>query len=140
MALSPTGNKTKLLELQGQTYSFFLKGETNYNNRNILKCNLNTSATVIVENYNKEFIILKTLTDYGNLVENNGNVMMPCFYEDGQYQLVLETKDNLDYDIYHRNNKITDNFEFLNNVYFGNIEFSSDIGYTNIDIYKKNKK
>ena len=79
-----------------------------------------------------------TDTDFGDLVLNPGNTMMPCFFEDGQYQLLLEKKRNKDssYDIFHGGLRITENFQSIGGSLIGIIDFSSDIGYTCIDILK----
>ena len=68
--------------------------------------------------------------------------MMPCFFEDGQYQLVLEKKKNKDsnYDIFHSGIRITEDFQVIGGSLIGIIDFSSDIGYTGIDIFKDGVK
>lgn len=85
---------------------------------------------------------LKTITDHGDLVLNPGNTMMPCFFEDGQFQLVLEKKKNKDsnYDIFHSGIRITEDFQSIGSSLIGIIDFSSDIGYMGIDIFRDGVK
>ena len=140
MVLLRTGNRYKLLEIQSDSYSLVFTGEVVSEKSKALKANVNVPATIIVNNYLDENTTLKTITDFGELVENSGNTMMPCFFEDGQYQLVLEMKDKTKYEIFHSGVRLTDDFEIIGNCYIGIIDFSSDIGYTNIDIYQEGKK
>ena len=92
MALLRTGNRSKLLEIQSDSYSLVFTGEVVSEKSKALKANVNVPATIIVNNYLDENTTLKTITDFGELVENSGNTMMPCFFEDGQYQLVLQNQ------------------------------------------------
>jgi len=140
MALYHTGNRFKLLEIESEDFLLVFSGEIADEKSRALELNKNIPATIIVNSHTDEYIILKTITDFGELVKNSGNTMMPCFFEDGQYQLVLEMKEAGDYDIFHGGIRITDNFQVIGNCYIGIIEFSSDIGYTNIDIYRDGKK
>ena len=139
MALYHT-NRFKLLEIESEDFLLVFSGEIADEKSRALEHNKNIPATIIVNSHTDEYTILKTITDFGELVKNSGNTMMPCFFEDGQYQLVLEMKEAGDYDIFHGGIRITDNFQVIGNCYIGIIEFSSDIGYTNIDIYRDGKK
>ena len=140
MALFRTGNRSKLLELESQKYVLVFSGEISNDKIQALEVNKNVPATIMVNKYTNEKITLRTITDFGELVENNGNLMMPCFFEDGQYQLILEMKEKDKYDIFHGGIKITQDFQVIGNCYIGLIDFRSDIGYTNIDIYRNTGK
>ena len=141
MDLFHFGNRNTLVQLENDEFNLFIIGENPREKTRILKNNLNQPATIkIFEGHNKT--TLKTITDYGDLVINPGNTMMPCFFEDGQYQLVLEKKKNKDsnYDIFHSGIRITEGFQSIGGSLIGIIDFSSDIGYTVIDIFKDGVK
>lgn len=91
MDLFHFGNRNTLVQLENDEFNLFIIGENPREKTRILKNNLNQPATIkIFEGHNKT--TLKTITDYGDLALNLGNTMMPCFFEDGQYQLVLEKR------------------------------------------------
>jgi hypothetical protein len=140
MALLRSGNRSKLIEIIANNYSLVITGDVERNKSKITRFNVNIPAAIIVYSYNNENVTLKTITDFGELVENSGNTMMPCFFENGRYQLILEVKEKKEYEIFLGGIRITDDFQGVGNCYIGIVDFSSDIGYTNIDIYEETKK
>jgi hypothetical protein len=140
MALLRSGNRSKLIEIIANNYSLVITGDVERNKSKITRSNVNIPAAIIVYSYNNENVTLKTITDFGELVENSGNTMMPCFFENGRYQLILEVKEKKEYEIFLGGIRITDDFQGVGNCYIGIVDFSSDIGYTNIDIYEETKK
>lgn len=140
MASYLTGNRSKLVEIKSEQFLLVFSGVVSDEKSRVLKINKNVSATIIINNYTDTNITLKTITDFGELVENSGNIMLPCFFEDGQYQLILEVEEKEKYDIFHGGMRLTDDFQIVGNCYIGIVEFSSDIGYTNIDIYRDGKR
>lgn len=141
MDLFHSGNRKTLVQLENDEFNLFVIGEDPREKISILKNNLNQPATIKIFQEDNN-TILKTITDYGDLVLNPGNTMMPCFFENGQYQLVLEKKQNKDsnYDIFHSGIRITEDFQSIGGSLIGIIDFSSDIGYTGIDIFKDGVK
>lgn len=140
MALYPSGNRLNLVEIDCDDCFLIITGGLDNEKMSQLKLNRNVPANILVKSVLDNNIKIKTITDYGELVLNPGTTMMPCFFEDGQYQLAMEVKDKGSYDIYHGGIKLTDNFQMIGNVSLGMIDFRSDIGYTNIQIYKDEKK
>lgn len=140
MALLRFGNRAKLIEITANKYSLIITGDVENRKNRQATTNLNVPAAIIANSYNKDRISLKTITGLGELVPNSGNTMMPCFFENGQYQLILEMKENINYEIFLSGIRITNEFELIGNCYIGIINFASDIGYTNLDIYEERKK
>jgi len=140
MDLLHSGNRTTLVQLKNKDFNLFIIGGNPKERIKNLKTNLNQPAAIKIYYDHHMKTNLKTITDYGNLVTNYGHTMMPCFFEDGQYQLVLEKKEEGNYEIFHSGVRITDEFQAIGNSFIGIIDFSSDIGYTNIDIYKDGNK
>ena len=136
MDLFHSGNRKTLVQLENDEFNLFIIGEDPREKISIFKNNLNQPATIKIFHGDNN-TILKTITDYGNLVLNPGNTMMPCFFEDGQYQVVLEKKKNKNsnYDVFHSGIRITEGFQPIGGSLIGIIDFSSDIGYTAIDIF-----
>ena len=140
MVLPHSGNVKELLEIETKDFILKFHGESIHHKAKVLNVNMNIPARVFVNSKYDE-VKLRTLTDFGNLVLNSGNTMMPCFYEDGSYQIVFQMKEINRYEIYHSEENITKNFTVINNdILLGFISFSSDIGYTNISVFKENKK
>lgn len=136
MVLSHTGFRGKLLELGCDEFSITFTGEFANKKAEALNNNLNIPATIMVDGKYKEYINVKTCTQSGELAINSGNTMMPCFFENGKYQLVIENKSNDSYEIFHMDNKINDYFEAIGNCLIGIVDFSSDIGYSTFMLRK----
>ncbi len=139
MVLPHSGNAKELLEIETKDFILKFHGEAIHQKAKHLNINMNIPAKVFVRSkYDK--VKLRTLTDFGYLVINSGHTMMPCFYEDGSYQILFQMKELRKYDIYHGGFNISKNFAAIGNILLGTVKFSSDIGYTNFDIYRDNQK
>ena len=136
MALYHSGIRSKLIEICCNRCSLIITGELLKKETSQLRINRNIPAAIIVNSPMDNSTRVKTITDYGELVLNHGNTMMPCFFEDGQYQLAIEMKEKGIYDVYHSGIKLTEDFQVIGDVCLGVIDFSSDIGSTSIYIYK----
>ncbi|MFY9285344.1 MAG: DUF2357 domain-containing protein [Tissierellaceae bacterium] len=142
MALFHSGNRKVLVQLENDDFNFYIIGEDPREKVRVLNNNLNQPAAIKVMDFADMDTIVRTVTDYDKLVVNPGDTMMPCFFEDGEYQLVLESKKGScsTYDIFHSGIRITEDFQLIGDSLIGLIGFSSDIGYTSIDIYKDRVK
>jgi len=114
-----SANRSKLIEIIANNYSLVITGDVEINKSKITRSNVNIPAAIIVYSYNNENVTLKTITDFGELVENSGNTMMPCFFENGRYQLILEVKEKKEYEIFLGGIRITDDFQVVGNFYIG---------------------
>ncbi|MDP4145789.1 MAG: restriction endonuclease-like protein [Bacillota bacterium] len=139
MVLSHTGLRGKLLEISCEEFSITLTGYITDKKAQALNTNINTPAYISINGEYKSRIVVKTCTEDGQLVNNNGITMMPCFYENGKYQLILENRSNDNYEIFHMDNKLNDYFEEIGNCLLGIIDFSSDIGYSTFGVKKNGK-
>ncbi len=140
MDLRHSGNVSEIMEIETKDFVLKIHGEVLNQKAKDLNINVNIPAKIFIRSLYYDGVKLKTLTDFGNLVENSGNTMMPCFYENGRYQAVLQMKEISKFEFYHGGINISNNFATIGNILLGTISFSSDIGYTNIDIFKENKK
>lgn len=140
MVLHHFGKRPVLIELSNEDFNLYLIGDISSNKVNMLNINLNHPAMVNVEDIEGRSFILKTITNNGELAINHGNFMIPCFFEDGQYQLILEINNDSKYNIIHGGIDISDSFQVIGKSYIGLIDFSSDIGYTTIEIHRDKKK
>jgi hypothetical protein len=109
MASYHSGSRSKLVEIHCNECSLIITGELPNKSLPQLDINRNVPATIIVSSPLGNDVRTKTITDYGELVLNHGNTMMPCFFEDGKYQLAVEMKERGVYDIYHGGIKLTEN-------------------------------
>ena len=89
MDLLRSGNRGKLLEIETKDVILCFSGDLTNRKFNSLGINKNTPATILVKGADNESITLRTITNYEGLVNNSGITMMPCFFEDGQYQLII---------------------------------------------------
>lgn len=140
MALPHSGNGSELLEIETKDFILKFHGEAVSQKAKNLNININIPAKIFIRSLYDDEVKLKTLTDFGNLVVNSGYTMMPCFYEDGRYQIVLQMKETSKYEIYNGGINISNKFATIVNILLGTINFSSDIGYTIIDIIKENTR
>lgn len=77
---------SKLLELSCSGFSLTFIGQSENKKAVDLDINKNTPVALVVYSEIDEKIIVKTISSDGQLVENTGKVMKPCFYENGSYQ------------------------------------------------------
>lgn len=134
-----SGN-SKLLELSCDGFSLTFTGKSENKKAIDLDINNNTPAEIIVDSVIEGGITVKAISSDGQLIENSGRLMKPCFYENGSYQVILETKDENNYDLLHMGVNLTDTFQKIGKISFGIVEFSSDIGLSNFIILKNGKK
>ncbi len=134
------GKKSILIQIEDVDFNLFIIGEYPNNKTRNINVNVNFPAALNVEDIYNSGAIIKTITNSGELSLNLGKTMLPCFFEDGQYQIVLEKKNECNYDIVFAGQKVTDSMQIIGDNYIGIINFSSNIGYTDIDIYKETKK
>ncbi|MBU3109485.1 DUF2357 domain-containing protein [Clostridium gasigenes] len=135
MGLLHSGH-SKLLELSCNEFSLTFTGESGNKKSTDLNINKYTPAELRITSTYINKIVVKTLSNHGQLVENSGCIMKPCFYEDGSYQLILELKDEGDYELFHMGVNLNDKFQKISKCYFGIVDFSSDIGLSNFLITK----
>lgn len=140
MVLFRSGNRGKLIEINTKDFTLSFHGDITNQRVSRLGINRNVTAKLFVKGYGNNEICIKTLTNLGRLAENKTKTMMPCFFENGQYQVTIEMNRVENYEIYHNGINISNNFEIVGNIYLGVIDFSSDIGLTDIDIVVENKK
>ena len=130
---------SKLLELSCSGFSLTFTGQSENKKAVDLDINKNTLAELIIDSVADEEIIVKTISTDGQLVENSGNVMKPCFYENGSYQIIFKVKDKGNYELFHMGVNLTKSFQKIDEIYLGVIDFSSDIGLSNFIISKEGK-
>ncbi|MBW9158033.1 DUF2357 domain-containing protein [Clostridium tagluense] len=104
-----------------------------------MSININTTATLTVGFEYKEKVTVKTISDNGELVNVSGTQFKPCFYENGKYKIILEVKDESNYEVIHMGSNFNNRFQKISNCYIGIVDFSSDIGLSNFIITKDGK-
>lgn len=138
MGLLHSGH-SKLLELSCDGFSLTFTGNSENKKAIDLDINKSTLAELIVDSETDYKITIKTISSDGQLVKNSGRVMKPCFYENGSYQVILETKGEDNYELFHMGVNLTKGFQKTGGIYLGVIDFSSDIGLSNFIISKNGK-
>jgi len=142
MDLLHSGRNDKLLEIDcSDEFSLTFSGECINKKARDLSININTTATLTIalEYKDKNKVIVKVISDNGELAEVRGPTVKPCFYENGKYQLILEVKDDSHYEVIHMGSSLNTGFQKISNCYIGMVDFSSDIGLSNFIITKDGK-
>lgn len=140
MDMFHTGNYTKLIELNTNIVQLIITGGKLSHRFLRLPYNRNHPAHVSVRTPNQSEYLLRTITDFGELVPNSGTTMRPSFFENGSYRIVIQLQKDENLTIYLGGQNITTNFHIYGSLYIGDIRFQSDIGYTTMEILQGNNK
>lgn len=143
MALLHSGPSEKLLVIDCSEFSLTFSGESINKKSKDLSININTTATLTLalEYRDEDKVTVKSIVDNGELAEvcKAQTQVKPCFYENGTYQIILENKDDGNYEVIHMGSNFNNKFQKISNCYIGIIDFSSDIGLSNFIITKDGK-
>lgn len=132
MDLHPTGSKQDLIIIETDHFKLHIKGKEGNKKSDAIFANLNIPAKIDCSGLGD--IKVKTLSSTGDLVNNCGCVMMPCFYEEGIYEMLLISKVDVPLLIYHDSNEIKNSFNTIENIIFGSFSFDGEIGYSTFQI------
>lgn len=130
MDLLPTGSKGDLIFIETELFKLHIKGKRENKKSDAINANMNVPGHIRVDYDDFGKIIVKTLTSNGELVNNESYEMMPCFYEEGLYEILLINKSNDLLGIYHDSYEINNSFNTVENVTFGSFSFEGEIGYS----------
>lgn len=140
MALLPSGYRNTLIKLDcEEEFEITIQGDVVNKKSLELKKNVNVEGHIFIHGEYAEKTKVKTITSLGGLVENNSNLMPPTFFENGKYQIVIESKNDNEVTIIHMDTNLKNNLLKVGKIKVGIIEFSSDIGYSTFDILVKGK-
>lgn len=130
----------ELLEIKKEGFTLHLFGEDIGRLRHNRQLNQGVSGAVRLWPKTED-VALRTISSSGELVNNSGSQMKPVFFEDGTYELVIESDDpQLNLTLIQNGININKYFKQVNNITLGSLKFKSDVGYTNLDIYADNEK
>ncbi|NYE58431.1 hypothetical protein [Carboxydothermus ferrireducens] len=138
MVSPPTGFKT-IMSITTDEFELVISGKIENQKVVRLKINFNQEAYFDVQYFGKGSCIVKTVDCFGNLAINNGNVMMPAFFEENLYQMYLEKKEDIDIEIYHISDEIKNSFCQYGKVIVGSFNFSGEVGHTVFKVKNKDK-
>lgn len=138
MALLPTGFKTLVL-IETDTFDFYINGNISNKKADALKLNLNTSAYFNISYEGEGDYKAKTVTSNGEVAENYGYEMLPCFYEDGNYQIYIKKKQEIELELYHISDEIKNSIIRIGDVLIGDFSFKEEIGHSTFKIKCKDK-
>ncbi|MFT8341802.1 MAG: restriction endonuclease-like protein [Clostridium beijerinckii] len=141
MDLLHSGYKSTLIKLDcEEEFEITIQGDAINKKALDLKKNINVEGHIFIDGEYAEKTKVKTITSFGELVENNSNIMMPAFFENGKYQIAIENKKENEITIIHMDTNLENDLLKVGNVKVGIIEFSSDIGYSTFDIFIDGKR
>jgi len=137
MGFQHSGRNDKLIELETEMFNLTVIGKAENKKFKQINANLNISGFIGIDT-SVEYV-LKTIDEDGELLSNSVGFMRPSFFEDGQYQFIIEDK-NGEIDIDHQDKEIRESFVKIGNYTAGNFSFSGDIGYTTFYFLVKGKQ
>ncbi|SKB47145.1 hypothetical protein SAMN02745120_1654 [Acetoanaerobium noterae] len=131
-ALQHFGSNETLLLIENSMFKLYFVGKTRNRKFDIINTNNNIKGYLFIEYPYAQ--IVKTINVLGELEENSFNSMRPSFFEDSNYQIILEPKTNDSFRIYHIDKEIRESFIEVGNNLYGNIVFNGEIGYTTFKV------
>ena len=134
MALYRSGN-SKLIEIKSDEFTLTFVGNEIDTKSVALGYNNDINSTTIIHGDIKENIIIKILNDNKTLGINGVINSKPIFFENGSYQIILESDDKA-YDFIHIESDIGDTIQDYSKVLIGNIQFKSEVGNSTFAVRK----
>ncbi|MCB2313470.1 restriction endonuclease-like protein [Clostridium tagluense] len=138
MGFQHSGSSTTLLYIETEDFKLYIIGKAENKKFNAINANINIEAHLCVDTCCER--IIKTINESGELDINESNSMKPSFFEDGNYQLIVEKFNNDSINIYHSDKEIRESIIAIGNNYYGSFSFNGDIGHSKFSIRKSNKE
>lgn len=135
MDLLPTGFKNKskkLLLIDTELFSLNIIGKDNRKEKRNIN-NFDKPAYFDIES-KIQLSKVETIQSDGKLANNSGNVMYPCFFDDGNYQIFIKNKTENELNLFHIEDRITNNISKIDGHIICNLEFNGEAGYSNFRI------
>ena len=138
MDMQVTGIKKDILQISTSDFSLYISGNTQNKKYNATNNNKNVSGHIKVETRLSD-LKKYTINSFGELEENDTSFMVPSFFEDGIYDLYLESNTSDKYELYHHSKEIRENMSYRGRSVYGAFKFNGDIGYSTFYIRKNNE-
>ena len=138
MDMQVTGIKKDILQISTSDFSLYISGNTQNKKYNATNNNKNVSGHIKVDTRLSD-LKKYTINSFGELEENDTSFMVPSFFEDGIYDLYLESNTNDKYELYHHSKEIRENMSYRGRSVYGAFKFNGDIGYSTFYIRKNNE-
>ena len=132
MALSRIGSKC-LIEVENQHLKLSIRGDADYSANKVSRHNTNMFANFALFPQSPQ-VHVKTIDASNNLTVNKTDTMLPCFFEELQYLVVLEKENTQSLLIRQNGIDITSDFFQQGDLFIGNLQFGSEVGYTPIEV------
>ena len=138
MDMQVTGIKKDILQISTSDFSLYISGNTQNKKYNATNNNKNVSGHIKVDTRLSD-LKKYTINSFGELEENDTSFMVPSFFEDGIYDLYLESNTSDKYKLYHHSKEIRENMSYRGRSVYGAFKFNGDIGYSTFYIRKNNE-
>lgn len=133
MALQHSGSNKTLLSIENDLFKLYIVGKPENKKFDTINANQNIEGYLHIEYPQPQ--VVKTLNVLGELEENKTCSMRPSFFEDSNYQIILEPKSGNNFRIYHVDKEIREAFIEIGSNLYGSIVFNGEIGYTTFKIF-----
>lgn len=141
------GNAIELIELETEYFSLVIKGKPVHPDIDRLYTDRESAgvkALLEADTYNCELESFSYYDPLDELIsaEANSVYSYPFFYEQQDYQILIEAKNDLKLEFYHENRNIRKSVSSLTrkeNILMGTINFRNDVGYSELEIRNNGK-
>lgn len=141
------GNAIDLIELETEYFTLVIKGKPVHPDVDKLYTNRESNsvkALLEVDTYDCKLTGFSYYDPQEGLIsaETNTVYFYPFFYEQQDYQVLIEADDEIKLEFYHENRNIKESVSKLtgkSNILMGIINFRNDVGYSELEVRTKGK-
>lgn len=137
MVTLPSGYKNiTILDIDCDDFQLVISGNLDDAKSSKFGYTMNTMAELLITGEYNEKVSVRSCGSDGELIDSSDGLMLPSFYENGLYQVVILSKDKANYVVLHMDSELGKNLQTFGDLKLGNIKFDSDIGYSAFSIVK----
>lgn len=129
-----SGSNKQLIYIETDELKLYISGSMTNKKAETIKAGFNQPASFSCLYNGDGQITVKTIVESGELAVNNGIHMFPCFFEDSNYQLLLEKKKEANFEIYHVSDEIRNNVSNLGENLLLSFSFAGEIGLSTFKV------
>ncbi len=152
MDLLPSGyndKDIKLLFIEHELFNLTIKGKPIHPNIEALNINKDENGNIITAlleiisyEYQCKSKVFNPYIDDCNLDEYIETEVFPCFYENQNYQIIIESKTKNEIYFFHENKRLREAVDYIGSkqILAGVLNFKNEIGYSEFEIISNRRK
>ncbi len=130
------GYNKPLIQIESEDFTITISGKIGNKKVDAIKANFNVPAFFNCSSDYYDSINVKVICSDGILANTSGNTMMPVFFEDSKYEILLSKRKDCNLNIYHEREDIRNSIINVGDNLFGSFIFDEEIGETTFRIKK----